>query len=85
MSYVTERKQETKSERVQQALLRSWRTSSDREIAKRLGVSNRTVTQHRRRLETAGLILLRPKSTQAGAACQYEVCTSAIEPAALND
>jgi len=74
-----------KAERVRNALLRSWRTSTDREIAAALGVSNRTVSQHRKRLEDEGLILPRPKSTQPAGACLCEVCTSAIEPAWRND
>jgi hypothetical protein len=75
----------TKTERVRQALLRQWRTSSDREIAKAISVSNRTVSQLRKILEAEGLILPRGESTHPVEARQYEVCTSAIEPAALND
>jgi len=74
-----------KSARVRQALLRSWRTSSDREIARAVGVSNRTVSLLRKRLEADGLILPRCEGTQLVEARQYEVCTSAIEPASLND
>jgi hypothetical protein len=74
-----------KADRIRTALLRSWRTSSDREIAVTLGVSNRTVSQHRRELEKQGAILPRFESTQGVEACQYEVCTFAIEPADLND
>lgn len=65
--------------------LADWRTCSDREIAKRLGVSNRTVSEHRKNLESEGRILPRAKSTQSAEACQCEVCTSAIQAAPLND
>jgi len=69
-----------------QALLKLWRTSSDRLIAALIGVSNRTVSQLRKQLEAEGLIIPRPsKSTQPVKACLYDVCTSAIEPASLND
>jgi len=74
-----------KSDRVRSELLRSWRTSSDREIAAEIGVSNRTVSQHRKRLEEQGEILPRLESTHPVEACQRDVCTSAIEPAPLND
>lgn len=74
-----------KSERIREALLRAWRDCSDREIAAELGVSNRAVSQHRRRLAEEGLILPRLESTQSDKACLYEVCTFAIEPAWLND
>jgi len=74
-----------KSARVRQALLRSWRTSSDREIARAVGVSNRTVSLLRKRLEADGSILPRWDGTHPVEARLYEVCTSAIEPAALND
>ncbi|MEX0718070.1 MAG: ParB N-terminal domain-containing protein [Planctomycetaceae bacterium] len=75
----------TKANRVQRALLRFWRTTSDRELAEAIGVSNRTVSQHRKRLEAEGRILPRTESTHGVEACQHEVCTSAIEPATLND
>lgn len=74
-----------KSNDVRRALLRSWRTSSDREIATQVGVSNRTVSLHRKRLEDEGRILPRAESTQSIQACLHEVCTSAISPAPLND
>lgn len=74
-----------KADRVREALLRSWRTRSDREIAKAVGVSNRTVSQLRKQLEAEGVILPRGESTQPAEACQCEVCTSAIEPSPLND
>lgn len=76
---------QTKAARVQQALLLLWRTRSDREIAKAVGVSNRTVSLLRKQLEAEGRILPRGESTQSVEACLYEVCTSAIAPAALND
>lgn len=75
----------SKSDRVRQVLLESWRSSSDREIAKQVGVSNRTVSQQRRKLEIDGFIVPRSNGTQAVEACQYEVCTSAVDPAFLND
>lgn len=75
----------TKADRVRSGLLHCWRSKSDREIAKAEGVSNRTVSQARKQLESQGLILPRRESTHPVEACQYEVCTSAIEPAALND
>jgi hypothetical protein len=58
---------------------------SDRQIAEMLQVSNRTVSTQRNQLEEEGRILPRPKSTQSAEACLCEVCTSAIEPAPLND
>jgi hypothetical protein len=58
---------------------------SDRAVAKRLGVSNRTVSQRRKRLEREGAILPRVKSTQAVQACLYEVCTSLLRPCPEND
>lgn len=75
----------TKADGIRQHLLKTWRTCSDREIAKVTGVSNRTVSQMRKTLEKQGLIIPRPASTHSVEACQYEVCTSAIEPASLND
>lgn len=75
----------TKADGVRQHLLKTWRTCSDREIAKATGVSNRTVSQMRKTLEKQGLIIPRRESTHSAEACQYEVCTSAIEPASLND
>ncbi len=77
--------QQCKADRVKDALLRSWRTSSDRQLARELGVSNRTVSQWRQQLEKEGKILPRVQSTHSLQACQYEVCTSAIQPAWLND
>ena len=67
--------QQHKSEIVRQTLLRFWRTHSDREIAKAAGVSNRTVSQLRKKLEGDGTILPRSPSTQSFKASQYEVCT----------
>ena len=52
-------KQRRKSDQVRQVLLRSWRSSSDRKIAADIGVSNRTVSLHRKRLEEEGRILPR--------------------------
>ncbi|QDU46840.1 ParB-like nuclease domain protein [Symmachiella dynata] len=78
-------KRKRKSQRVRQAIMEHWRSLSDREIALGLQVSNRTVSQHRKRLEDEGRILPRSESTQAVGACQFEVCTSAISPAPLND
>jgi hypothetical protein len=66
-------KRQCKSQRVQNALLEYWRTLSDREIALALTVSNRTVSQHRKRLEEEGRILPRFESTQPVGACLYEV------------
>jgi len=74
-----------KSDRVREALLGLWRTQSDREIALRLRVSNRTASQHRKRLEAEGLILPRRKDTHTVETCLDNVCTSALEPAPLND
>ena len=76
---------QTKAARVREALLLLWRTRSDREIAKSLGVSNRTVSRLRKQMEAEGAILPRGESTQSAEACQCEVCTSAVEPAPLND
>ncbi|MCG6158334.1 ParB N-terminal domain-containing protein [Rubinisphaera margarita] len=75
----------SKADQSRDALLRQWRTSSDRVIATSLGVSNRTVSLQRKQLEADGLILPRESSTQAVKARQYDVCTAAIEPADLND
>jgi DNA-binding Lrp family transcriptional regulator len=58
---------------------------SDRAIAKTVGVSNRTVSQLRKKLEEAGEILPRVKSTDSIAACLHEVCTYVISPAPEND
>jgi hypothetical protein len=58
---------------------------SDRAIARRLTVSNRTVSQHRRRLERAGVILPRVTGTHPTQACLYEVCTLLIREAPEND
>jgi hypothetical protein len=77
--------QRRKTEQVREGLLRWWRTSSDRQIAALIGVSNRTVSLHRRQLEDEGLVLPRVASTQSVESCLHEVCTSAVEPAALND
>jgi hypothetical protein len=74
-----------KAERVRRALLRSWRTRSDREITKAVGVSNRTVSQQRKKLEAVGRLLPRRESTQGVEACQCKVCTSTIAPASLNN
>ncbi|TWU03048.1 ParB-like nuclease domain protein [Symmachiella macrocystis] len=74
-----------KSDRVRDALIEHWRLLSDREIALAVGVSNRTVSNHRKRLEEEGRILLRPQSTQSVEACLHVVCTLAISPAPLND
>lgn len=74
-----------KAELVRSTLLENWRDTSDREIAAKIGVSNRTVSQHRKRLEEEGLILPRGESTHPIKACLIEVCTSAIKPASLND
>ncbi len=48
-----------KSDRVRDALMEHWRLLSDREIALAVGVSNRTVSNHRKRLEEEGRILPR--------------------------
>lgn len=77
--------QMSKSARVRDELLRSWRTCSDREIAKAVGVSNRTVSQLRKRLESEGRIIPRIEGTHPVEARQYDVCPAAIEPATLND
>lgn len=75
----------SKSHLAREELRYSWRTASDREIAKQLGISNRVVSQQRKVLEAEGQILPRLESTHPAEACQYEVCTWAIEPALLND
>jgi hypothetical protein len=58
---------------------------SDRAVARRLGVSNRAVSQCRKRLEADGAILPRVKSTQRVLACPHEVCTSLLRPCPEND
>lgn len=75
----------SKADHCREALLLHWRSCSDREIAVSLGVSNRTVSLQRKQLEAEGLILPRLSSTQPVQACQYGVCTAAIQPASLND
>jgi DNA-binding transcriptional MocR family regulator len=77
--------QTTKSDRIRSALVRNWRTRSDREIATEIGVSNRTVSLARKKLELDGLIVPRRDGTHSVEACQYELCTSAVTPAQLND
>ncbi len=74
-----------KADRVRTALLATWRTHSDREIAAELSVSNRTVSLHRQKLEAEGRLLPRAESTHPAEACLCDVCTSAIAPASLND
>ena len=73
-------KRQKKSERVREALLRDWRTSSDREIAAEVGASNGMVSQHRKKLVAEGLILPRVENTHGVEACLDAVCISAIEP-----
>jgi hypothetical protein len=58
---------------------------SDRDIGKRFRVSNRTVSQLRKRLEEQGVILPRLPSTHPIEACLYKVCTSALKPTPEND
>lgn len=77
--------QQSKSDRVRESLLQNWRQCSDRQIAKMLQVSNRTVSKLRKQLISEGLILPSSDSTHPVKACQCEVCTSTIRPAALND
>lgn len=79
------RNRSEKAGQVREAILQCWRTASDREIARQLGVSNRTVSLYRLQLESEGRILPRPENTHTFQACQHEVCTSAIRPAPLND
>lgn len=58
---------------------------SDRAIAKHVGVSNRTVSQHRKRLANAGEILPHMKSTQSMQTWLHEVCTWVLREAPEND
>jgi len=74
-----------KSQRIREAVLEGWRTKSDREIARDLEVSNRAVSQSRKRLEEQGLIIPRIKSTHPIEARLRDVCTSAIRPVPEND
>lgn len=74
-----------KSWEIRRAILTHWRSKSDRQIAELVHASNKTVSNHRAKLEQEGLILPRFKSTQADEACLHHLCTSAIEPASLND
>lgn len=86
MTAAAEGKQKhSQADRIRRALKLGWRSCSDREIARSLGISNRTVSQVRKKLEAEGLIVPRRDGTHSVEACQYELCTSAIEPAALND
>jgi len=75
----------TTADRIRETLQADWHRRSDREIAAELGVSNRTVSKHRKQLENEGRILRRPESTHSVTACQEDVCTFAVRPAALND
>ena len=83
------RQSQSRSERaaeIQAAILLYWRTHSDRQIAEMVGCSNRTVGNHRQKMEEAGKILPRfDESTHSMGPCLHEVCTSAIEPAPEND
>jgi DNA-binding Lrp family transcriptional regulator len=82
---IDSREQVSKSERIRDALLVQWRLSSDREIARQLRVSNRTVSKLRKQLIAEGLILPVGESTQSVEASLYEVCTSLIRPVSVND
>lgn len=82
---MTSTDQQSKSDRVRQSLLQNWRECSDRQIARHLHVSNRTVSQCRKQLISEGLILPSSGGTHPVKACLCEVCTSTIRPAALND
>lgn len=77
--------QQSKSDLVRQSLLQHWRECSDRQIAKQIQVSNRTVSKLRKQLISEGLILPSSDGTHSVKASQCEVCTSTIRPAALND
>jgi hypothetical protein len=57
---------------------------SDRAIAKEIGVSNRTVSCMRKRLEKDGEIWPRLKSTHSAEACLHDVCTSLLREAPEN-
>src|SRR5262249_13416045 len=52
---------------------------------KTLGLSNRTVSRCRQRLEKAGEVLPRLKSTQGMVPCPNGLCTSLIRPCPEND
>lgn len=75
----------TKAARVQYVIRMYWRTTSDREMAGIADCSNRTIGNHRRKMEQAGEVLPRDESTHSFQSCSYEVCTSTIEPAPEND
>jgi hypothetical protein len=76
----------TKAARVQDVIQMYWRTTSDREMAGIADCSNKTIGNHRRKMEQAGEILPRlDESTHSFQSCLYEVCTSTIEPALEND
>ena len=70
---------------VENALIEADVDMSDRAIAKAVGASNRTVSLRRKKLEEAGEILPRVKSTQSLSTCLHEVCTYVIFPAPEND
>lgn len=75
-----------KATQIQSIIRMHWRTISDREMAELAECSNRTIGNHRRKLEQAGEILPRlDESTHSFQSCSYEVCTSTIEPAPEND
>jgi len=74
-----------KADEIRIAIRKHWRTESDREIAKRVGCSNRTIGQHRKAMEEAGEILPRFQSTHFLQPRLQEVCTFAIDPAPEND
>jgi hypothetical protein len=75
-----------KSLQIQSVIRMNWRTMSDRDMAVIAECSNRTIGNHRRKMELAGEILPRvDESTHSFQSCLYDVCTSAIEPAPEND
>ena len=74
-----------KAAEIREAIFAYWRTHSDREIAKLLGVSPTTVGQHRKMLESAGEILPSVETGQSGSPCLHEVSIFAIEPSPEND
>jgi DNA-binding Lrp family transcriptional regulator len=70
---------------ISEAIIEAAYGDSDRTIAREVGVSNRAVSQRRKKLEKAGEILLRVKSTQRVQTSLQEVCTYAIFTAPEND
>lgn len=75
-----------KTARIRAVIQEYWRTHSDRQMAELAACSNRTIGDHRRKMEEAGEILPRfDETAHRVAPWQNEVCTFAVRPAPEND